>query len=1247
MLLLALPRLHAQTESATLSGVVADAEGARIPGATIVLSLNNSHDTRKTVSNDEGVYNFAALPPGTYVMNITRTGFAGAREMDIVLHPADSRTLNVTLAVGTLKTEIVVSSNDQANTSGERSALISANDIQHLSVEGRDVSELVKTLPGFAIVQPNQLANGAYDPGQVTVGGGLSNFSANGAPTSGLNITSNGADITDPTTGNTTTQNINQEMVSEVKIQTSAFGADQAKGPIVVNVVGKSGGATYHGAIYTYFRTHQLDTQNWFSKNQGLQDAPDRYLYPGANIGGPVKLPFTNFNRSKRLTFFVGAEDYVQRNVYAYGNSLNSYVLALLPTANMRTGNFSPAELANYLGTDITTLANQCSTTGSLSRYIHLCGVPSGSTNDVGGLPSTVGSTVNGGIIPAGGMDPGATALLNSLPLPNRPTLNGFNYIATNFENNDLWQLSGRLDEAASDKLKISLSYNVERGRTTGIPEVMTYSPANGGAGMGGIDTPGKSVARVFTQSLSLNATYIFSSTMTNEFFASAALNRNDFNAANASLLQASTIGYTYSGIYPGATRQYPQFGDYSFDGLPIALYPDFSAGPFYRHTFTPTIGDNLTKVWRTHTLKFGVYVQRAVTNGSASSSGAAGSGGTSPQTNGIITQYYLPNGTKITNPDNTQGNTLYAQPACNLTGQPLITPCSPAQASASGNYLADFAIGDVTQFYQQNAETNLDLYFWNIDFFGTDTWKVTPRLTLTAGLRFDHLGPWQDAHGNGIAIFSQALYANPVNQEYPGLDWHGIDSTVPNSGSPGRAFFYSPRFGIAYDLHGDSRTVISGGFGLYRSHDSGNDYAQAAATAQGIFTTTVGGGGVQLTKLTPTIQRVSDCTSATIGGGSSKCPTLNAYVYALDRNDTEQPLTYTYNFTISQRAYKNSRIDIAYSGSQSHNLLLEGALQNVDALPIGALFAPDPITHTVALPQSLSAGQEGDFRPYRPYSAVDMLRHLAYSNYNALQASWNRNAAPLRFGVNYTFSKSLGIRSVPGLPADPIYLRNNYGPLNSDRSQIFNATYSYEFGNHVFNHRLLTIAASGWEVSGITGLQSGPNLQATYSANFKLNGIVGANPVLNTIYLGTPDVSLQPMLTCDPSKNLQAKQYVNGACFQLPSPGLQNGPMNFPYLHGPAYFNTDLTVGKSFHFADSRSLQLRLAGFNFLNHPITSFSGRVPNEANLYFAGTTPTTATLPATTGNCSVIGSNCFGYAGYKQGRRVVEISAKFNF
>ena len=112
----------------------------------------------------------------------------------------------------------------------------------------------------------------------------------------------------------------------------------------------KSGGAKYHGSLYTFARTSQLNSTDWIAKYSGQGKPPDRYVYPGFTFGGPILIPGTGFNRAKKLTFFAGAEDYAQRNVYAYGSASGATLTALVPTAGMRNGDFSQAQLQQYLG---------------------------------------------------------------------------------------------------------------------------------------------------------------------------------------------------------------------------------------------------------------------------------------------------------------------------------------------------------------------------------------------------------------------------------------------------------------------------------------------------------------------------------------------------------------------------------------------------------------------------------------------------------------------------------------------------------------------------------------------------------------------------------------------------------------------------------------------------------------------------------------------------------------------------------
>jgi hypothetical protein len=757
--------------------------------------------------------------------------------------------------------------------------------------------------------------------------------------------------------------------------------------------------------------------------------------------------------------------------------------------------------------------------------------------------------------------------------------------------------------------------------------------------------------------------------------FLSASNNSSSFFSGDQKLLSKSYWNYPYKGIYPGASSQLPAIATYSTTGaaaLPFALTPDFSSAPFISKKFLPSGGDNFTYVLGRHTLKAGVYLERDTANQT----------NISANTNGQIASYYL-NG---------------------------VTDCGASSTFAcSENYLADNFLGAIGSFSQQNYNSQTNLYYWTASFFVTDSYKLTKKLTVDYGVRFDHLGPWQDKHGIGLATFYPNLYAsdpkstqnntiaNPDGTPFlPGVRWHGGnratnanagDASVPLSGVPSRWAFVSPRVGLAFDALGDGKTIFRGGWGMYRSHDSWNDFTGPTSLAQGQLTTAAGGNTgyttlSQIDQIGPMLR--CDANSQTA------CPSI----LALDPKDDQQPLTYTYSFSVSQRMPSNVVFDIAYVGNQSKFLLTDNVSQNavqsqdirdINAVPIGALFKPDPnpsstVFGQVLNPSSLSQYQLNDFRPYVAYTHIGIPRHITYSNYNALQVTVTRQRGPLNMNLNYTFSKALGVRGAfqNGTAGDPTNLRANYGQLSFDRTHVIATSYSYDEGARFhFSHRLLSGFANYWLISGITSLQSGPNLQAAYYPNLALagnafssyNGVtctagstsnqLNACPINSTNVLGTPDVMLQPILrpadgcpSGDPSTNLHYHQFVNGNCFGIGPQGV-NGQSNLGNLRGPAYFNSDLFLQKTIPLHESQSLQFRVSGFNFLNHPLVSFSARYPQEASLQFydpnyagyAGAKLLNSTDPS--GNCSVSGSKCFGYAGYKTGRRVMEVSATYNF
>jgi hypothetical protein len=387
------------------------------------------------------------------------------------------------------------------------------------------------------------------------------------------------------------------------------------------------------------------------------------------------------------------------------------------------------------------------------------------------------------------------------------------------------------------------------------------------------------------------------------------------------------------------------------------------------------------------------------------------------------------------------------------------------------------------------------------------------------------------------------------------------------------------------------------------------------------------------------------------------------AKAYAMDPHDDQVPTTYNYNFTIDQQTPFHSTLELAYVGNNSTHLSTQSGLQNQNVIPLGAEFGPDPAVDSTYYGQTQPAYNiqaYADYRPYPNYQYIYVANHINWANYNGFQASWNKQSGSLVYGLNYTRSKALGVRGNydTGYIADPVNPNHDYGILAFDRPQVFNASYSYVEGNKFHGNAILGQVLNGWEISCVTGVQSGADLAVlNNSTNFGLNGAANYTPVGDTsnvaiklsgdVWLGSTDYTLQPTVTCDPRRGLKKNQYVNGACFGIPALGSQ-GQWTLPDAHGPAYFKSDLSIFKDFKINDRQNMQFRISAFNFMNHPISSFASS--NLSNLYLdAGyadstvyTTPAAALAALTINNKST-----FGSTAYKVGQRVAELGFKYNF
>jgi hypothetical protein len=201
------------------------------------------------------------------------------------------------------------------------------------------------------------------------------------------------------------------------------------------------------------------------------------------------------------------------------------------------------------------------------------------------------------------------------------------------------------------------------------------------------------------------------------------------------------------------------------------------------------------------------------------------------------------------------------------------------------------------------------------------------------------------------------------------------------------------------------------------------------------------------------------------------------------------------------------------------------------------------------------------------------------------------------------------------------------------------------------FSNPFVRQVVNGWQISGITQYQTGADLQAAVTSNFGYTAYIPAGTTFmgKTIdkpiqasaqnVLGSPDLTVMPKLICDPRHGLHAHQYVNGNCFaNFATPG-QQGNYIFPTMTGPGYFDSDLSVTKNFVFGNSESkkVQFRFSGYNFLNHPLRTFNTSGDPGLSLQFDQNGNLKQPAP---------GVN-FGYADYKVGHRMMQGEVKFSW
>ncbi|HWO01709.1 MAG TPA: carboxypeptidase regulatory-like domain-containing protein [Blastocatellia bacterium] len=514
------------------------------------------------------------------------------------------------------------------------------------------------------------------------------------------------------------------------------------------------------------------------------------------------------------------------------------------------------------------------------------------------------------------------------------------------------------------------------------------------------------------------------------------------------------------------------------------------------------------------------------------------------------------------------------------LTSSQGIATIGTPLASFTGNSLASFLLGQVQAFSIDLQENKFHPRARILEFFGQDSWKATPRLTINAGLRYTLNFPSTELNNQG-AVF---------NLQTQQLQYLGRDG-FPETARELHRLNLGPRFGIAYSL--SDKTVVRGGYGVIWQEQAG--ITTPFTIPQFPFLQTVTQRSLDnrnpafVLSKGPSVAPIPLTADAGLGQG----------VFSVDRG-LGSGYVQQWNVAIQRELTRDMVVEVAYAGSKiTHVGMPDTNLNQLTAeqLKIGApLLERVPNPFFGQIPRSSSLGDPTIpraqlLKPFPEFTTVSLYRNnVGNTNYNALQAKVEqRLSRGLSYLICYTRSKLIDEASsvfdasilsgpVANFPvADSLDRHLERDVSSGDIPNVFVASLTYElpFGTGRIFHPagIAGKIVSGWELSAFINLQSGIPLAVTQVTNF--NAFAG---------FGTqrPNRVANPELT---GSQRGADHFINTDAFQV-APQFTLGTSSRNPVRGPAYRNADLALSKRTYLHERMNLEFRAEFFNLTNTP-------------------------------------------------------------
>ncbi|MGH9718828.1 MAG: carboxypeptidase regulatory-like domain-containing protein [Bryobacteraceae bacterium] len=1090
--------LAGQNVSATLNGTVRDSQGAVIAAAAVTLTNEANGATRSGLTNTEGYFVFPDLLVGSYSLKVEMSGFKTYQQREIRLTAGEIRALGqIGLALGEVAEVVTVEANATPVElgSGEKSGVITGEEIDSLAIRGRDFLDVLRLLPG--VVDESE---GREAPGPD----GIRGIFINGARENQKNMTVDGVTSMDTGSNSTTHTAPTIDMIREVKVLTSNYQAEFGRavgGTIIVTT--KGGGTQYHASATWSHRHESFNANNYFNNLRGVRRPPYRFNIASWEFAGPVWPK----NRRDAKVFFYFTEEFSQQKVNYDSRTVR------MPNLLERQGDFTQTFDLNG---------------ARLPVYDPWTGAP---------FP--------GNIIPNDRQHPIGTAILNMFPAPNfvdpvASRVNQWNYITSVSGAYPRRQETIRIDFNPSQRWQTYLRYTQNADEQHPTYGVWVNGPVNYDLTPLTFKQPG----RGFT----MNIARTIGATLMNQLILGYSMNRLTYFPDNPDKISKKALGINLPQWRPELNL--PDYIPNMSFGVPgTAVNPSLNNGIPYKnvnHIFSVT--ENLSKIYRTHTIRTGLYFERTRKDQVSST-----------PTRGTIS---------FSDDSNNPFRTRYG--------------------------FASTLLGIMTS-YQEGTGRPYGLYrFSNVEWYIQDNWRVNRRLALDYGIRFYHNLPQADVRGQtsafvpGLWDISRAprlitsgrngagarVGIDPVTGQIynPGF----VGTFVPGSGDPALGMVsggtngfpkslytvpglsLGPRSGFAYDLLGDGRTALRGGAGIFYDRIQGNPTMNMINNPPATFT--------------PTLYYTTfDELAASANSGLLAPSNIGHSLYGRGK----MPTVYNYSLGIQRALGRRGGtvIDVSYVGNVARHLLW---LRNINPVPIGAQF---PNLHPENRDPTTNAAYANNFlRPFRGYGDILEYEFGGTSSYNSLQTTFRtRMKAGLQLRASYTFAKTLGTSASDTSPVSPFFKPRewNYGRLSYDRDHVYTMNYSWAAPRGWMpQNKWLRAPIERWELNGTTQFSGGQPFRPGIST------VDGQN------FTGTPSEGARVA-------------WISGTTFARPGLPRATGAIETPYfgnagvgiLRRPGINNFDVRITRRFPIGgEKRWIEFRGEMFNMFNH--TQFSG-------------------------------------------------------